>query len=80
MSGWLVAIPYEADAGTVTLEALFAAWHPEVETALKLAKSFDARGSKIQPRAVARLDDSILRGLKLQPGEAGLLVADQPRI
>ena len=80
MSGWLVAIPYEVHAGLVTHEALFAVWHPDRDEALALAKAYDPQASQIQPRPVGELRESMLRGLKLKPGEAGLLHADQPRI
>ena len=80
MSGWLIATPYDADAGLATLEALYAVWHPDRATALELAKGYSPRGSGVQPRVVSELSRSTLRGLRLRPGEAGLLHADQPWI
>ena len=80
MSGWLVAKPYEVNAGLPTHEVLFAVWHEDQQTALRLAQEYGPRGSQITPRIVTALSESILRGLKLRPGEAAILHADQPRI
>lgn len=80
MSGWLVAIPYEGDPGVPTHEALCAVWHEDEQVALQLAKEYGPRGAQITARIVTTLRDSMLRGLKLRPGEAALLSADQPRI
>lgn len=73
MSGWLVAVPYEVNGGTVTHEALFAVWHPDQAESLRIVRAFRPRGSQITPRPVIELNEAILRGLKLNPGEAGLL-------
>lgn len=80
MSGWLVAKPYEVNAGLPTHELLFAVWHEDQQAALGMAKEYGPRGSRITPRIVTALSESILRGLKLRPGEAAILQADQPLI
>ena len=79
MSGWLVSLTYDANAGVPTLEALFATWSPDSDEALRQVAAFDPRGSQIRPRLVAELPDSLLRGLKLSPGQTGLLQADTTR-
>lgn len=80
MSGWLVAKPYEENAGLPSHEALFAVWHADRDAALRLAKAYGPRGSGVAPRIVAELSESILRGLRLRPGQASLLHTDQPWI
>lgn len=80
MSGWLIATPYDADAGLATLETLYAVWHPDRSTALELAKRYGPTGSRVRPRVVSELSRSVLHGLKLRPGEAGLLHAERPWI
>ncbi len=80
MSGWLVAKPYEGDAGLPTHQALFAVWHEDQQEALRMAEAFSPHGSRITAQIVAPLSESMLRGLKIRPGEAGLLHADRPWI
>ena len=80
MSGWLITKPYEANAGGVTLEALFAVWQADQETALRMAEDYGPLGSRIRGRILSELSESVLRGLKLRPGQAGLLRADRPWI
>lgn len=80
MSGWLVAKPYEGDAGLPTHEALFAVWHEDRQEALRMAEAFGPHGSRITGQIVAALSDSMLRGLRIQPGEAAILHADRPWI
>lgn len=79
MSGWLISLTYEAKAGAPFLEALFASWLEERDEAVRAVAGFDPEGSRIVPRIVSHLDDSMLRGLNLNPGETGLLSADQKR-
>lgn len=80
MSGWLIAKPYEGDAGLATHQALFAVWHEDQQAALRLAEKFSPLGSKITGQIVAPLSEGMLRGLKLRPGEAGVLHSDRPWI
>ena len=80
MSGWLITKPYEASGGTAKLEAFFAVWHADRDAALRMAKDFGPRGSGVRPRPVAALSESMLRGLRLRPGEAAILHGDRPWI
>ena len=80
MTGWLIARPYEVNAGIPTHEALFAVWNADQETALRKAQSYSPRGSSVTSYVVAGLSEGMLRGLRLQPGETGILHADQPHI
>lgn len=80
MSGWLIAKPYEENAGLATHEALFAVWLPDGEAAISLAKAYGPRGSNTEPRKIAEVSDSVLHGLRLQPGQVALLQADRPFI
>ncbi|MDT9601066.1 hypothetical protein [Sphingosinicella rhizophila] len=80
MSGWLVAKAYEVDAGIPTHETLFAVWHDDQQAALELARNYGPHGSRVTPRVLTTLSESVLRGLKLRPGEAGVLHADRPWI
>lgn len=79
MSGWLVSLTYEANAGIPVLDALFATWTSDPEDAVRLVGDFEPRGSQIVPRLVIELPESALRGLRLSPGETGLLSADTTR-
>ncbi|PBN42259.1 hypothetical protein [Sphingobium sp. D43FB] len=79
MSGWLVSITYESNAGLPTLEALFATWTADPEEALREVAAFEPRGSQILPRLIVELPESALRGLKLLPGQTGLLQAGTTR-
>ncbi len=80
MSGWLIAKPYEVDGGLPTHESLVAVWHEDRQVALEMAQRFSPRGSAVVGRIVTALGDSVLRGLKVQPGGAAMLHADQPWI
>ncbi|WP_275226717.1 hypothetical protein [Novosphingobium album (ex Liu et al. 2023)] len=76
MSGWLVSVTYEMSGGLPTHEALFVCWVSDKEEALRKVSDFEPRGSQIPPRLIAEVPDSALRGLKLSPGQTGLLIAD----
>ena len=80
MDGWLVAKSYEGDAGLPTHQALFAVWHEDRQEALRMAEAYSPRGSGITAQIVAPLSESMLRGLKIRPGDAALLRADRPWI
>ena len=80
MTGWLVAKPYEGDAGLATHEALFAVWHEDQQEALRMAEAYSPHGSRITARIVVALTESMLRGLRIRPGEAAILHADRPWI
>jgi len=73
MSGWLVTLTYEVNAGLPILEALFASWQDDRTAAVRSVASIAALGSRVTPRIVAPLSDSMLRGLRLQPGETARL-------
>ena len=76
MSGWLIGVIYEVSGGSPTHEALFASWLPDREEALRQVIAYEPRGSHIPPRIIAEVPDHSLRGLKLSPGETGLLCAE----
>ena len=80
MSGWLIAKPYEENAGLATHEVLFAVWLLDGDAALSLAKTYGPRGSNTEPRIIAEVSDSVLHGLRLQQGQVALLHADRPFI
>ena len=80
MSGWLIARPYEGNGGLAKLEAPFAVWDSDRKAALRRAAELGPRGSLSHPRIRARLSEAMLRGLRLNPGEAGVLHADRPWI
>jgi hypothetical protein len=79
MSGWLVSLTYETQGQAPFLQALFGSWLEDRDDAVRAVAGFDAAGSKVAPRIVGKLDDSMLRGLRLNPGQTGLLGADQKR-
>lgn len=79
MNGWLISVTYEVRGGLPTHEALFACWISDKEEALRKVVDFEPRGSQISPRLIAEIPESALRGLKLSPGETGLLIADTTR-
>ena len=76
MSGWLVSLTYEVNGGAPFLEAVFASWTPDSEKALRQVGDFEPRGSQVSPRLVTELSDSMLRGLRLEPGQTALFSAD----
>ncbi len=78
MSGWLVSLTYEASGQVPILEALFASWQVESEDALRDVARLDAIGSRIVPRIVAPLSESMLRGLHLEPGATARLRPGEP--
>lgn len=60
------------------MAALLAVWHRDEKEALRLAQEYNPRGSAISPRIVSPLSEGVLRGLKLEPGQAGVLQAFRP--
>lgn len=76
MSGWLVSLTYEGNAGVPILDALFATWTSDPDEALRKVGDIEPRGSEVMPRLVVRLTESMLRGLRLSPGQTGLLQAN----
>lgn len=79
MDGWLVSVVYDVSGGRPSHEATFATWVADSAKALRAVTDFEPRGSEIAPRLIAQIPASALRGLKLSPGETGLLVADTTR-
>jgi len=73
MSGWLVTLTYEVNGGLPFLEALFASWQDDRSAAKRSVAGIAALGSRVTPRIVAPLSDSMLRGLRLRPGESARL-------
>lgn len=73
MSGWLLQVPAEEDAGTVTIANLYAAWVESRSDALNMVATLLPVGAHIKPQILSSLSGSLLRGLKLEPGEAALL-------
>jgi hypothetical protein len=80
MSGWLVSLTYEANAGVPILDALFACWKKDRAEAIRDVAALDPVGSRVVPQIVVQLDASKLRGLHLRPGETARLRIRSPSL